>query len=381
MTAARLRPGEHGAITFRSSPAGGYVASLYFRDHTGVRRRLEATASSKTNARRLLTQRFEAVTAVGGTFDRRTTVLELANAWFVEFDYLVEAGRRSPSTGSLYRRTIDVYLAPRVGSLRLSDLRPSTVDVLIGDIRREHGYATAKLCRTVLSSVCSFGVRRDALQHNPVRELTPLEADRGRIARALTPDEIERWLAIIDGSSYARRRDLPDLTRFLLGTGLRIGEALALHWSDVDLDAGTVHVQRTVFRIAGQGLVAKAPKTDSGSRILHLPSHLVALLGNRRESSDSNVIFPDAKGGYRDRNNVEREFRTVRAGTEFEWVVPHTYRKTVATRLDEAGLSARVIADQLGHSRISMTQDVYLGRRAVDRSAVAALETNTPRES
>ena len=98
------------------------------------------------------------------------------------------------------------------------------------------------------------------------------------------------------------------------------------------------------------------------------------MLGNRRATSESDVIFPDAKGGYRDRNNVEREYRGVRAGTEFEWVVPHTYRKTVATRLDEAGLSARVIADQLGHSRISMTQDVYLGRRAVDRSAVAALE-------
>ena len=47
-------------------------------------------------------------------------------------------------------------------------------------------------------------------------------------------------------------------------------------------------------------------------------------------------------------------------------MVPHTYRKTVATLLDAGGLSARIIADQLGHSRISMTQDVYLGRRAVD---------------
>lgn len=381
MTAARLRPGEHGTIAFRSAPSGGYVASLYFRDHTGVRRRLEATASSKTNARRLLTQKFEAVTAVGGSFDRRTTVLELANAWYVEFAYLVEAGSRSPSTGAMYRRTIDVYLAPRVGELRLYDLRPSTVDVLLGDIRREHGYATAKVCRTVLASICSFGVRRDALQQNPVRDLTPLEADRGRSARALTPEEIDRWLAIIDGSSYARRRDLPDLTRFLLGTGLRIGEALALHWSDLDLDSGTLHVRRTVFRLGGQGLVAKAPKTDTGARILHLPSHLVTLLGNRRAASTSDVVFPDAKGGYRDRNNVEREYRTVRAGTEFEWVVPHTYRKTVATRLDEAGLSARVIADQLGHSRISMTQDVYLGRRAVDRSAVAALETTAKWES
>ena len=85
-------------------------------------------------------------------------------------------------------------------------------------------------------------------------------------------------------------------------------------------------------------------------------------------------MFPDKRGGYRDRNNVEADFRKVRAGTKFEWVVPHVYRKTVATMLDQGGLSARMIADQLGHSRISMTQDVYMGRRVVDGSVASALE-------
>jgi integrase len=67
----------------------------------------------------------------------------------------------------------------------------------------------------------------------------------------------------------------------------------------------------------------------------------------------------------------------VREGTAFEWVVPHTYRKTVATMLDDGGLSARVVADQLGHARISMTQDVYMGRQAVHPSAAATLEAMT----
>lgn len=54
----------------------------------------------------------------------------------------------------------------------------------------------------------------------------------------------------------------------------------------------------------------------------------------------------------------------VREGSDFDWVQTHTYRKTVATLLDESGASERMIADQLGHSRVSMTQDVHLGRRA-----------------
>jgi integrase len=57
-----------------------------------------------------------------------------------------------------------------------------------------------------------------------------------------------------------------------------------------------------------------------------------------------------------------------------EWVTSHTFRKTAATILDEAALSARLVADQLGHARPSMTQDVYLARRAVDSQAATALE-------
>ncbi|HVD17231.1 MAG TPA: tyrosine-type recombinase/integrase [Propionibacteriaceae bacterium] len=66
------------------------------------------------------------------------------------------------------------------------------------------------------------------------------------------------------------------------------------------------------------------------------------------------------------------------AGRRLSGWCPHTYRKTVATMLDRQGLSARTIADQLGHARISMTQDVYMGRRAVDQAAAAVLEGISP---
>lgn len=104
---------------------------------------------------------------------------------------------------------------------------------------------------------------------------------------------------------------------------------------------------------------------------------LVAILRERRakDLDSEGAVFPDSVGGHRDPNNVEKVHRLVREGTPFEWVVPHTYRKTVATMLDRQGLSARTIADQLGHSRISMTQDIYMGRRAVDEGAVLALES------
>jgi integrase len=85
-------------------------------------------------------------------------------------------------------------------------------------------------------------------------------------------------------------------------------------------------------------------------------------------------IFPNSRGGYLNASNLNNRywipFRT-RAG--YEWVTFHTFRKTVATLLDDAGLSARQIADILGHAHPSMTQNTYMGRGQVSRDGAEAL--------
>ena len=242
------------------------------------------------------------------------------------------------------------------------------------------GYATAKVCRTVLSGICGWLVRRGALPANPVRDVAPIEANRDHQPRALAPREIQDWLTILDSNENARRQDLPDLARFILATGLRLGEALGVRWSDIDLAQGFVTVERTVLRVKGGGLVASRLKSTASRRTLLLPAWARQMLLTRRDQDPAvdGPVFPDSKGGYRDRNNVGAAFRGIREGTDFDWVTPHTYRRTVATLLDASGVTARLIADQLGHSRISMTQDVYLGRRAVAPQVADALNALAP---
>jgi integrase len=376
MPGHRLQIGEHGDISYQHR-GDKVTASLYYRNNDGRRRRIEATAATRTAARRkaleVLGQRLASASMTSCT--SRTTFRDLAGEWIAHLDELAAMGRRSPSTVGLYRHGLDRHVLPGIGDLRLGELTPARLDHFLHQKRRERGYSTAKLCRAIASGVCGLAVRREALRANPVRDVSSLEVDQDKEARALTVAEAQEWLSILDRNQFAVRKDLPDLARFLLGTGCRLGEAVGAHWEDVDLDRQLLHVRRTVLRVKGKGLVAKRPKSRSGTRALRLPLWLVGVLRERRggASADS-PIFPDARGGYRDRNNVEKDFRTVRTGTPFEWVVPHTYRKTVATMLDAGGFSARVIADQLGHSRISMTQDVYMGRRAVDEAVATALE-------
>ncbi|WP_367138790.1 tyrosine-type recombinase/integrase [Saccharothrix sp. HUAS TT1] len=102
----------------------------------------------------------------------------------------------------------------------------------------------------------------------------------------------------------------------------------------------------------------------------------VAMLVERR-SKASNLdgpIFPSSTGTIREATNVRnRAWKPFITRAGYEWVTFRTFRRTVATLLDEAGLTARQIADLLGHSRPSMTQDVYMGRRSPGRAAADAL--------
>ena len=154
----------------------------------------------------------------------------------------------------------------------------------------------------------------------------------------------------------------------MLATGLRIGECLGVLWFEMDLQTARVDVSSTVIRWSGHGLVRKTTKSKAGERSLLMPSWIVAELQTRFSGGVrmDEPVFANSFGGLRDPKNTRRDFRAALDRAGFEWVTTLSFRKTTATLLDQAGLSARVVAEQLGHARPSMTQDVYMGRKAVD---------------
>jgi integrase len=136
---------------------------------------------------------------------------------------------------------------------------------VIAAIKADVSAATAKSCRSVISGVMGLAVRYGAVMTNPVREVERIEARPAREPRALSPVERVRFLEQLQADDTARRRDLPDLVFLMLATGVRIGEALAAVWSEVDFDAGTVQVTSTLIRVKGQGLLRKGTKSRAGS--------------------------------------------------------------------------------------------------------------------
>jgi integrase len=368
--------GTYGNITTHAV-AGGFCAVTRFRDHDGVTRKVKrvgpTAAVAKNRLREELRDRARQGPTTGLTGDSRFRLA--AAEWLAGVALLVEQGRRSPNTLQLYRLILATHVEPALGELRLRELSVPRLDRFVQTLQLHKGASTAKLARTVVSGVMGLAARHGAIATNPVRDLGRIVTSPARPPRALTPDERRAWIERLDADEDARRKDLPDLCEWMLGTGVRIGEALAVSWDEVDLAAGTVAIEHTVVRIKGVGLLRKGTKSSAGERTLRLPAFTVAMLRRRKLASGGRgPVFPDSQGGWRDPSNTSRDLRNARGSEEFAWVTSHVFRKTAATELDRAGLSARVIADQLGHAKVSMTQDRYLGRQAVTSDAADALD-------
>lgn len=227
--------------------------------------------------------------------------------------------------------------------------------------------------------------RTDALSHNPVRQAGPISVPRAakkagkrETDRAFTREERDAVISFAGSDGTAQRRDLPDLLSFLAGTGARIGEACALRWSSLDLGEGTARLGPVVVRETGKGLyIQNDGKTQASTRTVKLPGWLVSRLMERQVSAQPNewdVVFPSPRGQLRDPSNTSHDVSDLLDAAGHPWATSHTFRKTAATLLDvSALLSARDVANQLGHKRASMTQDVYMSRRTVPERAAEIL--------
>jgi integrase len=369
--------GTYGNITTHAVSGGGFCAVTRFRDHDGVTRKVKRVGPTAAVAKNRLREelrdraRHGSATELSGDLRFRAA----ADRWAALIDHLAEQGARSPTTAQLYRLNLTTHVLPALGELRLREVTVPRLDRFVQTLQLKAGTATAKHARTVVSGVLGLAVRHGAIAANPARDIGRITGAARRQPRALTQDEQQHWLARLRSDPDAVRKDLPDLCEWMLGTGVRIGEALALSWDEVDLAVGLVEIDHTLVRIKGVGLIRKNTKSSAGERTLQLPSFAVTLLlRHRRNSGGRGPIFPDSAGGWRDPSNTSRDLRNARGSENFAWVTSHVFRKTAATTLDRAGLTARQIADQLGHAKVSMTQDRYLGRRTVDGAAAAALD-------
>ena len=372
MARPSLPVGTFGKIDFLTITRGHVRARARYRDYDGIVRPITRYGASQPRAEAVLKEALrDRVSPTSGQLDQNSKLTALAALWLEE----IRARDLAVATKEVYADMVERHINPGLGALRMKEITVPVTDRFIKLTVQRSGPGTAKTARSVLSGMLGLAVRHGALVTNPIRDVTRITRPRKPV-RALTVEEADAMRAAIRADKAAVLLDLPDLIDFMLGTGLRIGEASAVRWAAVDFAAGVLEVNSTVVRSKEHGLaVQDRPKSAAGWRVLALPTSIIEmLLARRGEAAQSAVVFSSPLGQLRDRSNTTSDLRRVFDRAGFPWVTSHTLRKTVATRLDDAGLSACQIADHLGHARPSLTQDVYLGRKVVTSRAAQVLD-------
>jgi len=375
--------GTWGKIRRRKLTNGVWVADARYRDHDGVTRQIERSGATGQKAedalKRALTER---LALSGDDITSESTVRQVGEQWFADE---IE-GVKALNTERRYREILLGVIVPGLGGVRMREISVSRLDRFLKLTATTRGAATATVTKTVLSGLLGMAARFGALQGNPLRDVASIKKSHKEV-RVLEIEQLWDLRRRMYANELAALRDVPEPIDYMLGTGSRIGEALALRWADLDLEAqpATALVRATVVWVNGEGaIIQERPKSASSRRLLTLPDWTAAMLRRRRDvvpANDLDLVFPSARGTVREPANLRRQWRDLRVEIGYEWVVPHTFRKSVATLAEDPELAAA----QLGHSSTATTKRNYIPKTHLGPDLRSKLDpiaqpTNTPRK-
>ena len=328
---------------------------------TGRTRRLSRTVRGSTADARRALQRLVTEAGAGLQGGADLTVATL-------LDQFLTTATLAPTTRQDWTSLIDRHLIPGVGHIALSRLSARDCDLLYHQMALEGlGPSRVRNAHVVLHRACAQAVRWRWIARNPVADATRPAVPRSTV-RPPTATEVRTLLA------RARATD-PAFGCWLdvaAATGARRGEVCGLQWSDIDLRAPTVRIERSVAVTRSEGLIVKTTKTDR-FRLVTLTRQAARSLGELRAASmrsaaadgrpfddDRFVFIADPLGQRPWRPEfVTRRWERLRAQVGLVHVKVHGIRHFVATELLTAGLDLRTVANRLGHARTSTTLDIY----------------------
>jgi len=370
-----------GNITRRGKSS--WRLKLDLASGTGQRQTIFVTVRGKRqDAERELTRLI--ATADNGSFIEPTkvTIADYMQAWLDGPHGL--AGK----TAERYRQLADHQIIPHLGALPLQKLRPQHVadwhTKLVtsgGKDGRALSPQTTLSAHRVLHRLLARAVEVELLTRNVTSAVKPPRVEETEV-ESLTADQIGGVLKALEG-----HYPLQPIAVLALGSGARRGEILALAWEDVNLDAATIKIERSLEQTKG-GLRFKAPKTKHGRRTVALPPMAVeALRAHRRRQLElrlalglgkpgpDGLVFCAHDGSPIPPNNLSRDWARFVKSHKLPAVSFHALRHSHASALIAGGIDALTVSRRIGHASPVVTLGIYSHLfKETDKTAASAIE-------
>lgn len=288
---------------------------------------------------------------------------ELADLWLDSYQLTVK-----PQTFLDTKRMLYNHLIPVFGTLKLTKLSVSYIQSFINDLSTQlvHYAVVHSINRRVLQ----YGVSLQLLPFNPARDIIlPKQPKRENAAiKFIASDDLKALLVHMEKLAFKKYSYYLDYVLYsvLLATGCRFGEVVALEWSDIDLENGTISISKNYNRFLK---LIGTPKSKAGVRTISIDKKTVNMLRlykNRQrqlylesEARVSSVVFATPTREYQ--NLATRQEALDRRCNEI--AIPrftfHAFRHTHASLLLNAGISYKELQYRLGHATLAMTMDIY----------------------
>lgn len=287
------------------------------------------------------------------------------NAWF---DYWMENKKRSikPSTARSYEDVYNNHIRKQISTMLLTNIRPfhcqEVLNIMADD---ELKSSTINRSKRILILILESAFQNDIIPCNPCKKGVNSNIGKPSPSReALTVEEQNLFLKETENNVYA------DQYRFILQTGIRIGELTGLRWEDVDFANRTIHIQRSVgYNSKTSQWDISATKTKAGNRTIPLTSEAIEILKRQKVKHSLLRVIPfewmenvfltaNGNPSHKSAYNTNLEHVCERIGLKH--ISVHILRHTFATRCIEGGMKPKTLQKILGHANVTTTLNLYV---------------------
>ena len=358
---------KNGATVYRASVYLG-VDKL-----TGKKARTTVTANTKKGVKIKAREAVNAFAANGYSVKEKptiTTYRELVALWWESYKNTIKPNSQQSMEG-----IVRIHILPVFGDYKLDKLTTPIIQQQVNKWadkanKSEKGaYANYSFLNNINRRILQYGVTMQVIQHNPARDviIPRKQQNKEHKVKFFSNQELKQFLDYLedlDQSSYENFFDYV-LYKTLLASGCRIGEALALEWSDIDLKKGTISISKTLNRYQE----TNTPKSKAGLREIDIDKATISLLKQykKRQQVQSwqlgrseGIVFTPFTTKYAYACLLRKRLQSHFKAAGVPDISFHGFRHTHATIMLYAGIEAKDLQYRLGHSNISMTLNTYV---------------------
>lgn len=300
----------------------------------------------------------------GKSLDAATvTVKDYFELWISRLDAILK-----PRTISSYQSNHKCHILPVIGKMHMADVTPSDCQRVLSGMRDSHKASTIDKVRRVTKLMFAAAVEEGIIAKSPVTKSvrTPKDATgkpkRNHRVFCLAPEEERVFVDAAKSTNFYYQYMLA------LYTGLRVSELIGLKWEDVDLDNGTIYIQRSLSY--NKGWLFASTKTEDGTRSFPLSQKARQILTELREGPSNvrtdtpkefqDLVFLNRKGLPTQAGTYDANLKSLCRKAGISHISMHCLRHMFATHAVDAGIEYKVLSVIMGHKNIQTTLNLYV---------------------